>query len=146
MNIIRLRKIRRGDIPRIFKWRNDPSVRKNSFNTKIITWPQHQKYWAGRFSHHPDYSYMIVCDGEGAGVVRLDDKKDGTYEVNILIAPDWQGMGIGSIAIKELRVLSKKLRIKKLVARMKPHNAASQSIFRKGGFREKYRFFWCDIS
>lgn len=146
MNIIRLRKIRRGDIPRIFKWRNDPTVRKNSFNTRKISWPQHQGYWAGRFSRKPDYSYMIVCDGEGAGVIRLDDKKDGTFEVNILIAPDYQGMGIGSIAIKELCELSRKLGIKKLVAKMKPHNLASQMIFRKGGFREKYRFFGCDIS
>jgi len=81
MNIIRLRKIRKGDIPRIFKWRNDPTVRKNSFNTKIITWLQHQKYWAGRFSRQPDYSYMIVCDGEGAGVVRLDDKENELHEL-----------------------------------------------------------------
>ena len=134
---IELRAVDSTDIKKIFEWRNDPGVRANSFQTSEIKWEEHANYWERKLADKTNYSYIIVSEGTSAGLVRLDKKESGEYEVNILIAPEQQGKGIGIAAIAETKKIAAGLEIKKLVARVKPGNIPSQKIFEKNGFEKK---------
>jgi len=140
-----LRKTTESDINNIFVWRNSPSARKNSFNSNEINWEEHMSYWTKRLAGNDGRSFIITADGTDVGLIRLDKKEDG-YEVNILIAEEHQGRGYGKEAVSEAKKLAKKLGIKKLNARVKPSNTASQKIFDGNGFTGTYIFYECDLS
>ncbi|MEK6979790.1 MAG: GNAT family N-acetyltransferase [Candidatus Micrarchaeota archaeon] len=137
--IIELRPVREADIKKIFEWRNDQSVRANSFQTSEIKWEEHTDYWEKRLRNRKNYSYIVVFEGKDSGLVRLDnqDGDAGTYEANILISPEFQGKGVGIASIAEIKKISARLGIKKLIARVKPGNIPSQKIFEKNGFVKK---------
>ncbi|MCX6772671.1 MAG: GNAT family N-acetyltransferase, partial [Candidatus Micrarchaeota archaeon] len=97
------------------------------------------------------HSFIIVADGKDAGLLRLDpyesdgESEKGAHEVHILVAPTMQGKGIGLAAIATAKQEAKKLGMKKLVARVKEGNKASQAIFQKNGFSGGPALFECKI-
>lgn len=136
---IKSRPVRDGDLKQIYEWRNNPLVRKNSFQTDEIKWEEHFSYWTKRMQNTDCYSYIVLLDQTDLGLIRIDKKNNSSYEVNILIAPESQGKGYGIMAIDKTKKIAIKLKIKKLMARVKPDNFASQKIFEKNGFIEKER-------
>jgi len=141
---VELRQVWEGDLKNIYNWRNHPSVRKNSFSTGKISMEEHLRYWNSRMNDAAKHSFVIVAGGKDAGLVRLDPLK-GAYEVHILVAPEMQGKGIGLAAIAAAKEGARKLGIKKLVAQVKPGNAASQAIFSKNGFSGGPAYFECEL-
>lgn len=139
-----LRPVKGSDRKLIFAWRNDESIRRNSFNTRKISWTEHQKYWDSRMLSKGKYSYMIIFGGKPSGVVRLD-RKEGWAEIHLMVAPEYQGQGIGATAVQKAKLLAPKLGIRKIIARVKPSNPASQAIFRKNGFEQVSYFYECKI-
>lgn len=162
-----LRPVRESDLENIYRWRNDPGVRKNSFSTGKISMEEHLRYWDGRMEDASKHSFVIVVreasppvsrtaslfktGGKDAGLLRLDpyesdgESEKGAYEVHILVAPGMQGKGIGLAAIAAAKQEAKKLGIKKLVARVKEGNEASQAVFQKNGFAGGPALFECKI-
>ena len=142
-----LRPVRESDLKGIYTWRNDPGVRKNSFSTGKISMEEHLRYWNSRMENRAKHSFVIVAGGKDAGLLRLDPYvgEDGAYEVHILVAPLAQGRGIGLAAIAAAKQEAKKLGIKKLFARVKIGNAASQAIFSKNGFSGGPTLFECNL-
>src|SRR3989338_9939211 len=134
---LKLRPVTEADIKKILEWRNNPGVRANSFQTSEIKWEEHSSYWTMRLADKTNYSYIAVLEGTDAGLVRLDKKESGEYEINILIAPGFRGKGLGIATIAETKKIAAGFGITRLIARVKPDNVPSQKIFEKNGFERK---------
>ena len=142
--MVEFRKVTEGDLSTIYRWRNDPIVRKNSFNQEEISWEEHLGYWSARMKNSNAYSFIVVSENEDVGLVRLDREGDAC-EVHILIAPDKHGRGLGKAAIAKTKDMAGGLNIKKLIARVKDTNVASKKIFTENGFLEKNDTYTCDL-
>lgn len=141
MNVT-FRKVSINDLKKIYEWRNHPKIRKNSYNENEITWDEHAAYWEKRLSGSENYSFIVVSDNIDVGLVRLD-KRDDSYEVHIIIAPDKQGKGFGTAAIAKVKEVATNLGIKKLIAKVKPTNIASKMIFTENGFVKEKDNYQC---
>jgi len=137
---VSLRPVAEKDIRKIFDWRNHPDVRKMMFNDRLLTIQEHEAFWKKRLASKPMLVWMVVADGKDAGVARLDKKED-SYEVDILVDPSMQGKGIGTASLELLVKKAKESGAMKLSARVKPENDASKGIFKRNGFVEKYSYY-----
>ncbi|MBI5227909.1 GNAT family N-acetyltransferase [Candidatus Micrarchaeota archaeon] len=142
--MVLLRQVREEDFEKILNWRNEPQVRKNSFNQKEISRNEHLDYWHKRIKS-AEYDFIISHNGIDVGLLRLDKREEKAYEVNIMIDPKHQGLGIGSDAIKEIKKIAKARGIKKLIGRVKHGNVGSNKIFEKNEFQLRYVVYELDI-
>lgn len=131
-----LRAVTERDLRRILEWRNSPQVRKQGFSKSVISWRAHKQFWAKRLKGK-DPSFIIEFDGQDAGLVRLD-ARDGGHEIGICVDPRMHGKGIGSAALAAVIKAARKKGLKRLIARIKPDNAASHRVFQKIGFKPVY--------
>lgn len=139
-----LRKTMAQDIPMIYRWRNDPRIRKWLFASKKIPWKEHVQFWKKRLRQRGRYSYIVQVNDRDCGATRLDPNrnKPGWFEIDIYLDPDIHGKGIGSAVLKELQRIAGKKRMQGLTAAVKPENTRSQRIFEKNGFRLRYQYTW----
>lgn len=136
---LQLKPVKKEDFKKIFEWRNDPEVRKNMFNTKVITWGEHKHYWDNFLRDEEKFAYIIEKEGLDVGIIRLE-RKNERAEVNIIVAPEFQGRGIGKNVLKKVEENAKELKISSLAARIKPENEVSIKIFEKNRFKLKYHY------
>ncbi|MCX8175509.1 MAG: GNAT family N-acetyltransferase [Candidatus Micrarchaeota archaeon] len=141
---VSLRPASHSDIRKIYEWRNHPSVRKNSFQTKKINLREHIAYWERRLKDSNRHSFIIVSGKDDCGLLRIDPCQD-VHEIHILIAPEYQGRGIGALAVALAKQKAAELGIRKLIARVKPGNIPSQRIFLKNGFSGGPEIFECKL-
>lgn len=128
------------DSQRIWEIRNHPSVRKNSVNSEIISFDNHQKWFHERyFENENNFCYALKDEKNTIGYCRFDyDNEEKIYVVSIAIDPENQSKGLGSQLLSQSL---KKLRNKKnisVLAEIKKSNTASIELFEKNGF-EKYK-------
>lgn len=64
-----LRRIRADEIEQILGWRNHPSVREHSFDTRVIDLQEHKSWWARISQSEADMVLMYEDKGGPAGVV-----------------------------------------------------------------------------
>lgn len=138
---IKLRKVTKNDIKKIYEWRNHPEVRKWMFNSKEISWKEHVRFWEEYLKDNNKYAFIIVNRNDECGIVRIEKIRDDIYEVGIIVAPSFQGRGIGTKALKKVLNMFKN---KKFIAKVKPENIASVCLFTKLGFRESFIQFELD--
>ena len=121
----------------IWKWRNDPVTRKYSFNTKFIPLKEHKAWVKDALKDKSRKILLIEVDKTPTGVVRFEiDSKNRTAEININIAPEQQGKGLGTLTIKEsCNYGFSHLNIIKVIAKVKKDNTSSTRAFSKAGFR-----------
>ena len=82
------------DSEKLFQWRNDPTIRVVSRNSGVITWEDHQEWFAATLQS-PDRLLLIGQREEGpVGVVRFDIQDDGA-EVSIYVVPHVKESGLG---------------------------------------------------
>ena len=142
-----LRRAERKDAELLFEWANEASVRRNSFSTEEISWEEH-KAWYDRILASKDYvQYIYMCDGEAVGQVRIALKGE-TAEIGYSICKDKRAMGHGK---RMLNLLYSKIReefpkIKRLTAKVKPENTASQKVFEDLGYMEQYREYQVEVN
>lgn len=93
-NGIDIRTARHDDSKKLFEWRNHPTVRAVSRSTELITWENHQKWFASVLTS-PDRLLLIGHrDGSPVGVVRFDIQDDAA-EVSIYLVPGIKQSGQG---------------------------------------------------
>jgi RimJ/RimL family protein N-acetyltransferase len=75
---------------------------------------------------------MIRVDGRPAGMLRLDRREaEASWEISILVAPEFQGMGVGGAALALARELAPGV---PLDAAIHPENVASRAMFARAGY------------
>ena len=91
---IAIRNANEEDSPKLFEWRNHPSIRSVSRNTDPITWENHQKWFAAVMTSQ-DRVLLIGQIGQApVGVVRFDKQED-CAEVSIYLVPVGNHSGQG---------------------------------------------------
>lgn len=144
---LRLRKATEADIETLFHWANEKSVRENSFDSHVITFDEHTAWFHRLMSDPNKAQYILLLNDEPIGQIRLHIDGDEA-EISYSISKAVRGCGYG----KELiRLIIKQVKIDypyvaKLIAKVKPSNAASYYCFNKNGFEEIYQQLEYDLS
>lgn len=127
------------DADLLYRWRNDPAVRKNSFQQEEIPYAAHLIWFRGMMENVCRKQYICMERQEGGevpvGQLRLDQEADGT-EISYSVAAEARGRGVGT-AILALAISRAEMDFpegKRLFGRVKQDNPASASAFLKNGF------------
>lgn len=131
--MLNIRKANLGDCKDIFRWRNDKKTRELSFESSIIPYEEHLK-WYRRAICENRKTIFVGEDSNGSkiGIIRFDLINSNTYEVHVNVAPEHRGKGFGRQLITETSQLMKG----KHLARIKATNLISIRVFQKSGYRE----------
>lgn len=126
---LKLRRVREEDSEILFKWTNDPTVRKNAFNTKPVEWEEHQKWFASKLGNSNSKVYLMLKREEPVGQIRFDREND-YWKLSYSIAREYRGQGLGTelvkLGLEEVRG--------KVKAWVKKDNPASLKVFDSLGF------------
>ena len=136
---MKIREANVDDSNDIFEWRNDPITRQMSFDSDVVTFSTHNKWFEN--SLHNKNRYLLIAEEEGRkiSVVRFDIKEEkSTAEININLNPLERGKGLSSTVISKsisyFNIINNK-RIKTIIAKIKKKNIASKCSFMKCGFK-----------
>jgi len=132
--LVSLRRADAGDCRQVWLWRNDEATRAASFDTAPIPFVTHQRWFDESLQQPGRHVYIVLADGQEAGVVRLDVA--GTVgTVSIHLSPEWRGRGVGPSTLAALeRIAFGALDLRRMEARVKADNGASLAAFQKAGF------------
>lgn len=139
---MRVRRAEAADRGLLLAWRNDPRVYRWFFTDRPVGEDEHAA-WIERMLADPRSILLIGLAPDPVGAVRFDLSEDGrTAEVNIHVAGERQGMGLGPRLLAEAeRWLVSSTAVRSLVARVRGGNRASQRMFEQGGFAERERTY-----
>lgn len=135
-NNLYLRVMTLDDKQLLYNWANDPKVRTNAFNSDIIKWQEHEKWFDAKLESKDTYLY-IMCDkesGNSIGQIRLDfSEEERNWIISYSIDEKFRGQKLG---FEMISLILKKHVDKDFVALVKNDNVASQRVFLKAGFVE----------
>ena len=110
-----LREATKDDVDLLFKWTNDPAVRKNSFSSEKITYEEHTSWYRSLLENKISYS---ICT----------EKRS-------------QGYGAKMLELVKKQVFKDFPMVDKLTGLVKTDNLASKKAFKNAGYEEKYSMF-----
>ncbi|MDF2562789.1 MAG: family N-acetyltransferase [Microbacterium sp.] len=129
---LQLRPAAARDAGRLYRWRNDPVVRRQSRSTGPVSWAEHVA-WLRASLIRPDRRLYIATWRSPVGTVRFDALAPGEWEISVTVAPGERGRGLGSQMIdRALTAIASEGRLVK--AELRDTNDASRSLFRRSGF------------
>lgn len=136
MSKLIIRRAEINDITKYYEWVNDPYVRKYSFNSNLVTWEQHEKWFTSKISD-PNFTFFILdnLNNESIGQVRFQKIDDSNFLISISVASEYRGSGYGEKILKlscdHFKLEHKSINIH---AYIKIENVGSKIIFEKTGF------------
>ncbi len=134
MHPLSLRKATKADAEILFRWRNDPDARANSFHTEPIPYEEHIA-WLETTLRNPAQEIYILCKtGTPVGQVRLSSE-NGTAAISYSIDAEYRGQGYGRAILRLAENLcAERGNPSTLCGYVKKQNIASQVIFEKLGY------------
>ena len=129
MNIL-TKKISKSDLRFTFLLRNNRLIRKQSFNSDVITYEKHKEWFFKKLDNKKDLFFIILNKKAKVGVIRYD-KKEFYYEISISILPKYQSLNVGSDALIRSENYLKKAMI---ISKVKKSNSKSLNFFKKNGY------------
>ncbi len=140
--LIVLRKAEAKDRDELFRWRNDSVTRQASFNSRPVTPEEHRAWFQAALAGTARALYIGETEsGAPIGVVRFDLAGPRVAEVNINLAPEMRGQGLGSRLLEQSCALAVSERGPMFfIARIKESNAASVRSFKKAGFNDLFAY------
>lgn len=129
-----IRKAEPRDLMIYYKWANEKEVRANSVNQGSIALSGHSKWFLSKLKSKNAALFIFEKKGVPLGQVRLEAEDDHA-EIGYSIAPKFRGKGYGEVILyKALEHYWKKHPQKKIIAKVKENNQASNRVFIKMGF------------
>jgi UDP-2,4-diacetamido-2,4,6-trideoxy-beta-L-altropyranose hydrolase len=133
-----LREATAADADLLREWRNDPDVRRNSFDQRVVEEAAHRRWLAVKLAARGRTRIWILTeDGVPAGQIRYD--VDGAAaQISFSIGARFRGRGLGT-AIVQLSAprACRELGVRELRAFVKEMNVASIAAFIRAGFRRE---------
>ena len=125
-----------ADIDLLYNWVNESAVRRNSFNSDIIPYSEHKKWFDNCLSDKNCEIYIFYLSDIPLGQVRLN-YSDGNALIDYSIDQKYRGQGYGKIIIREIceTVRKKHPEISYMVGEVKFDNIASQKVFEDNDYR-----------
>jgi RimJ/RimL family protein N-acetyltransferase len=125
-----------------FEWQNYPGQRRHFRSPDAVQWDAHNAWLARAEKDDTRLLRIVRAGGVPAGVVRLEPSDlarrlwpDGEgREVSVIVAPELQGRGVATAALRALLDTAGRERV---VAEVAPENHASARLFRSCGFAER---------
>jgi len=144
---LKLRNVESCDINDLFKWRNHPDVRKNSFNTNAISYDEHKTWFRERVKDQKCVMYMAYCSERKIGLIRFEDGEE-RVKTSVMLNPDYWGKGFSSklIRLATEKFVSENKPNKQIIAEIKKDNVASIKAFQKAGFKESHVTFVFNVN
>lgn len=142
-----LRKARFSDMDLLYKWANDPIVRKNSFHSEPISYETH-RLWFNHMMQDESVCQFILMDGDiPVGQIRLNVDMEEA-EIGYSIAKEFRGKGYGRKILQLIidEVNEQFPKVKKLVAKVKPGNNTSRKLFEREGYDMKYFCYMLEVN
>lgn len=137
MNNLSFRKANFSDVTIYFNWINDAQVRENSFDSNIITWENHVKWFKEKIED-PNYIFYVFQQNnkELIGQVRIQKINEIDSIISVSVSAKHRGAGYGSrILVKACNDYLKKRPNCVINAYIKIENFSSKMIFEKAGFQ-----------
>ena len=136
---MKIREANIDDSNDIFEWRNDPITRQMSFNSDVVTFSTHNKWFENSLYNKNRYLFIAEEEGRKISVIRFDIKEEkSTAEISINFNPMERGKRFSSkVILKSIsyfNIIDNK-RIKTIIAKIKKKNIASKRSFMKCGFK-----------
>lgn len=132
-----IRKATFRDAYHVWKISNEPTVRLNSFNSKPITWDQHEKWFKDKMNSSRTVFWVCNIGGLIGGQVRYDKIDSETAEIHFSTLPSWRGKKLASTIIKRtIGVSCKLLNVHRVEGISLTNNIASKRTFLNLGFRK----------
>ena len=136
---LKVREANIDDSNEIFEWRNDPITRQMSFNSNVVNYTTHKKWF--KKSLHNTNRYLLIVEKKGRkiSVVRFDiEEEKNSAEISINLNPLERGKRLSSAvlfkSISYFNIINDK-KIKTIIAKIKKKNIASKRSFIKCGFK-----------
>ncbi len=122
------------DGPKLFEWRNDPGVRRNSRSRDELDWGSHSD-WLERSLQNPDRRLLIVeSDGMPIATCRWDRRSADEWEISITIAPESRGRGLAASVLRAAESALVAQPPVRVVATVHRDNTASRRLFERAGY------------
>lgn len=139
MKSVYLRKAEISDMKLLYTWANDPIVRQNSFNTATILLEDHMKWFNRIMNDDNVIQYILMSEDIPIGQIRLNIEGT-TAEIGYSIGAEYRGCGYGHKILKLMinEIKDTRPEVKELVAKVKPGNIASKSLFEDEGYELEY--------
>jgi UDP-2,4-diacetamido-2,4,6-trideoxy-beta-L-altropyranose hydrolase len=143
---VKVRPVQEDDSDILLEWRNDEDVRRQSFNTEVISKDNHDSWFSKVLSSTS--TLLLIAEGPKKarlGQIRFDiDQVRGEVTVNISIAKEHRGKKISEEVLRTaLSYLKKERTFLKVLAFVKANNFPSKRMFERVGFKvlktEPYR-------
>jgi len=131
---IRLRPVTTADARVLFQWVNDPDVRAMSFTSGAVSWLPHIAWLESKLAAAAWLWVAEAADGAPVGQIRFE-VEDRQAVLSISVDRGFRRRGYGSLLIDAgCRRLFGETRLERIVAYVKPENAASQRMLAQAGF------------
>ena len=133
-NTFSLKKVKQQDIKLLFKWVNDPEVRKNALNTDLIEWENHVNWFTNKLSNPKSKIFIFENENTKIGQIRIDKVDKDRWLIGYSIDKDHRGKGYGFLMTNALLRRYNNL---KFLAIVRSENIPSQKVFEKLKFSRK---------
>jgi UDP-2,4-diacetamido-2,4,6-trideoxy-beta-L-altropyranose hydrolase len=134
---LEIRRATTADCKLLWELANDPAVRALAFSTASIPWEDHVAWFESKMQTATCHILIGEAQGAVAGQVRVDERPDGQGEIDVSVAREFRGEGVGSrlidLAVHELFASTAMSRIHAYIL---PQNTASQRAFENAGFQK----------
>jgi UDP-2,4-diacetamido-2,4,6-trideoxy-beta-L-altropyranose hydrolase len=132
-----LRRASADDCIRLFEWNNESEARRLSFNSKVISWEEHNRWFISKFNDQNCVLYIGMNEEDNAvGMVRFDlEGEEAVISVNTDSSFRGKGYGTALIQLGTHKIISQK-KITSIRTFIKSDNISSLKAFTNA----KYRF------
>ena len=135
MDLHKLRKVNKSDSDLLFKWTNDPEVRKWSFSSNKIKKNEHMKWLQNKIIDKNVLMWIFIFDQSPSGLVRFEKDKNKAI-LNYQIASEFRGKGLASIMLDlAIKKIQKHWKNFDIIAYTMSGNLASNKSLLKSGFK-----------
>ena len=118
----------------IYQLQIDETVRANSFNQKLFSFNQHQKWFLERIDNEK-FKFLIFTNDLNSeiGLVRFQIL-ESQWLIGVIVAPDFRGKGLSKQMIRVALEWSYDFKKMSVIAQIKKSNIASVKAFKAAGF------------
>lgn len=119
----------------LFEWTNDPVTRNASFNSNLIAWDEHVKWFSGKLSKPDCRIYIFNYNNVPCGMVRLEQVNNEVV-IGVSVDQHFRGQGLAHQMISlATRKYAEEFNVKLVTAYIKHDNISSQRAFERANFR-----------
>lgn len=130
-----VRRAQLTDAAQYFDWVNDPDVRRNALQSNLISWPEHETWFARRLADADAVLYLFHWLGSPVGQVRFEFE-GSQATIDYSLDERWRGKRLGKLLLRRalLELRRERPEAGTLVGVVKSVNKASARVFEQLGF------------